>query len=111
MPISQEKFQTIMPYKAETTESWTTERNVSAKGQARNKMPVGMDIGSVDCNMPLTLAGVADVSGDTNPEALRNGFTRRDLGNCEDQFTGEHIDLFYGDSGGFAERNNYLDRI
>jgi hypothetical protein len=111
MPIAQEKFQVLIPCKDAEPEQWATSRNEPAFGQARNKMPPGMDIGSVDCNMPLSLAGSSDVSCDTNVTSLRDGYTRRDMGNCDDQYTGEHVDSFYGDSGGFAERSNYLDRL
>lgn len=63
------------------------------------------------------LSGESDVSADTNPESLAQGFKRRPMDPCCDQYSGEHVDLFYGeaigDDGneGFVERNNYLDRI
>jgi len=45
------------------------------------------------------------------------GFARLDMKATDDQYSGEHVDLFYGEAVdefgnvGFAERNNYLDRI
>jgi hypothetical protein len=56
------------------------------------------------------LAGSTDVSNMSKIEALRKGFTKAEMKGTDDQYTGEHCDLFYGDAGGFVERNNYLDR-
>jgi hypothetical protein len=67
------------------------------------------------------IAGDSDVSDYVaSPEALRDGFTRCPMVATDDQYTGEHVDLFYttargsDDTGevydGFVERNNYLDR-
>ncbi|MBA0086150.1 MAG: hypothetical protein HRJ53_14275 [Acidobacteria bacterium Pan2503] len=66
-------------------------------------------------------AGESDVSGYiARAEALRDGFTHCPMVATDDQYTGQHADLFYGtpigknDAGdvyeSFAERNNYLDR-
>ena len=60
--------------------------------------------------MPLVISGQSDVSQDTNPESLERGFKKREMKGTDDQYTGEHMDHFYGDAGGFVERNNYLDR-
>ena len=89
----------------------------SAKFQA---LPPGMDIGNqLRFNQPqmrLSAAGETDVSADTNAESMMKGFTRRDMKATDDQYTGEHMDHFYGEAVdelgnvGFAERNNYLDR-
>jgi len=77
-------------------------------------MPPGMDIGnqcwSEQNTMPLSVAGESDVSKDANPGAFDKGFTKRDMKGTDDQYTGEHVDQFYGDAGGFVERNNYMDR-
>ncbi len=67
--------------------------------------------------MTRAMAGSTDFSADTNPEAFDKGFTRRDMRGADDQYTGEHVDHFYGETVdedgkvGFAERNNYLDRL
>lgn len=126
----QEKFQISVPDRKEDGESWTSfesarssqadvprsdgnKVNSNPDGKF-NYLPPGMDISnqcSVEINsMPLSLAGESDVSMDTNPKALASGFTKREMKGIDDQYTGEHVDLFYGDAGGFAERNNYLDR-
>lgn len=119
----QEKFQISAPSScAEKEEGWASfssvrqDQSCVPQGEKAklNYAPPGMDISnqySVEINdMPLGLAGTTDISADTNPMALANGFTRREMKGIDDQYTGEHVDLFYGDAGGFAERNNYLDR-
>jgi hypothetical protein len=82
--------------------------------QCFNVMPPGMEISeqpSAETNgMPLVMSGESDVSKDTNPESFREGFKRVDMKGTDDLYTGEHTDLWYGDAGGFVERNNYLDR-
>ena len=79
-----------------------------------NEMPPGMDITqcrSEQNDMPFVMAGESSVSKDTNPESFREGFKKLDMKGTDDQYTGEHMDLFYGDADGFVERNNYLDRM
>lgn len=106
----QEKLQTIMPTRIESeNEQWAPAPSRPYRQDMASQMP-NLNIEAMR-QMPLNLAGMGDVSKDTNPEALCEGFTRRDMGNCDDQYTGEHIDQFYGDSGGFCERNNVLDRL
>lgn len=78
-----------------------------------NEMPPGMDINQARADiekMPLVMMDETSVSKSTNPESLREGFKRLDMKGTDDQYTGEHMDLFYGDAGGFVERNNYCDR-
>jgi hypothetical protein len=79
-----------------------------------NGMPPGMELDNqwaADIeSMPLVTAGETDVSKDTNPESFREGFKRIDMKGTDDLYTGEHTDLWYGDTGGFIERNNMLDR-
>ena len=83
-------------------------------GNKFNMMPPGMDINnqcSAEINgMPLSMSGETDVSKDTSPGAFAKGFTKREMKGTDDQYTDEHVDHFYGDAGGFVERNNYLDR-
>jgi len=86
-----------------------------------NRMPPGMDIDNQNCveinHMKTVMSGETDQSKDTNPDAFEYGFKVREMKGTDDQYTGEHVDLFYGtvygdsDVPGFAERNNYLDRI
>jgi hypothetical protein len=70
---------------------------------------------------PLVTASDSDVTNSVmQPKHLRDGFTLHDMGNTDDQYTGEGVDQFYGDAtgeddagnrySGFVERNNYLDR-
>lgn len=113
----QEKFQILTPPStAEKEEGWVTlPTKAIAPSDKRNQPPPGMDISNTDPdpanNMPLSLAGRTDVSGEFTSEAsLKRGFTKLEMKGCDDQYTGEHVDLFYGDAGGFVERNNYLDR-
>jgi len=113
----QEKFQICVPTKAEDGESWVSagsQRDVTLHVGIYNSMPPGMDItrqfNTEQHQQPLALSGSTDVSKDTNPSALEHGFTKRTMKGCDDQYTGEHMDHFYGDAGGFVERNNYLDR-
>jgi len=85
-----------------------------------NFMPPGMDISNQRNkriqHMPLSMAGETDVSADTNAAAFSEGFKRHNLKGDDDQYTGEHMDHFYGEvvdehgNVGFVERNNYLDR-
>jgi hypothetical protein len=72
--------------------------------------------------LPLSMrAGETDVSDYVaTAESLADGFTRCPMVSTDDQYTGEHVDLFYGTArgsddtaevyDGFVERNNYLDR-
>jgi hypothetical protein len=90
-------------------------------GMKFNFLPPGQDICNQEYkkieNMPLSMAGASDVSGKlVNKTAFsldrdKGGFTKIEMKGTDDQYTGEHVDHFYGDSGGFAERNNYLDRM
>jgi len=125
----QEKFQITVPGRIEDGEQWSSFKdNRDLRGLENwapktsgdqdprkfNEMPPGMELEnqcfSEQNAMPLALAGENDVSRDTNPDAMRDGFTKRRMKGTDDQYTGEHVDHFYGDAGGFVERNNYLDR-
>lgn len=116
----QEKFQITVPAKGDGDEGgWvdfkTTRRTTGTDTQCLNDMPAGMDItdqhSTEQHSMPLSLAGRTDVSSKhADASALDAGFTKIGMKGCDDQYTGEHVDHFYGDAGGFVERNNYLDR-
>ena len=68
----------------------------------------------------LQRAGATDVTDNVNDADIIRGWDRHLIKPQDDQYTGEHVDLFYGtvvgmDDGGnkvtgFVERNNYLDR-
>ena len=119
----QEKIQITVRAPEEPADSWVdqstsrqSQTNVpGGHGDKLNFLPPGMDLSNQKSseihNMPLVMSGTSDVSADTNPEAFDKGFTRKQMGGTDDQYTGEHVDHFYGDAGGFVERNNYLDRI
>lgn len=120
----QEKFQIITPTKEEGREPWATfesardldGQRVTSNTQVIRDMPPGMDISNQDSTeqsgMAFSLAGRTDVSSEsTSAEALECGYAKIGMKGSDDQYTGEHVDLFYGDSGGFVERNNMLDRI
>ena len=114
----QEKFQIMAPPRPEAGDQWKwgneTREDVPPHDK-NNIMPPGMDINQQPRreinSMPLSLAGKTDVTDCLNDKALKEGFTKHDMLGCDDQYTGEHVDLFYGDAGGFVERNNYLDRL
>ena len=133
----QEKFQITVPGKDEDGEGWVSAKsqrrtgeagfahsnNTSSAGDAFAKfnfMPPGMDISNQRRKlmnpMPLSMAGYTDVSKDVTDKAFDAGYTRREMQGTDDQYTGEHMDHFYGEAVdekgnvGFVERNNYLDR-
>jgi hypothetical protein len=122
-----EKFQiTAPPAKAsEPDESWTTfasARNTSCcmtpEASAKfNRMPKTQLHGVHE--FVQATGGEFDVSGIKDPSVYSpaKGFIRREMNATDDQYGGEHIDLFYGEAKdelgnvGFVERNNYLDRM
>lgn len=115
----QEKFQITVLAREEKDEPWVTAQSQQTHegnpkpdhGQRFNKLPTTAIEDDRTHHMPLSLAGQTDVTDCLTPKALLKGFIRPDMKGTDDQYTGEHIDLFYGDSGGFVERNNMLDRI
>jgi hypothetical protein len=112
-----EKFQITIPVKEEAGEPWATDASAryttgtptSQAGSRFNEMPVGDQIEEKN---PFVhgFGGNTDVTGDVFPKSLEDGFHKKPMKGTDDQYTGEHVDLFYGDAGGFVERNNYLDR-
>jgi hypothetical protein len=82
-------------------------------------IPPGMDMEDQEVSdqrvMKLTMGGETDVSRDWNSEAVRQGYTRRDLRPTDDLYSNEHADAFYDEITvdgvtGYLERNNMLDR-
>ena len=69
----------------------------------------------------LDRAGSTDVTDNVNDVDIIRGWDRHLIKPQDDQYHGEHVDLFYGtvvgtdDADnkvtGFIERNNYLDRL
>jgi hypothetical protein len=122
-----EKFQITVPGKDTGDEPWATfESARDVRGEPTynnntscevamgffNEMPPNMDIDNAvkkPCKMEWFLDGDNDVTKN-DPDFLKKGYSKFRLKGTDDQYTGEHIDLFYGDAGGFIERNNYLDR-
>jgi len=142
----QEKFQIVVPPKQETAtdSNWvfgeksytrpdpgidnphrnnsTADEEVAPKF---NQLPPGMEIDNQmrpdQSHFVKGWGGDQDVSGKlASLESVHMGYTHIDMKGDDDQYTGEHMDHFYGvaygtdDNGkkieGFAERNNYLDR-
>ena len=128
-PLS-EHFQITIPHTpGEGFEPWADAkdarrtRGVMEMGQKFNQIPVvDLDAPVVEENggMTLSLAGRTDRTNNARPEDLKRGWDSHLMRPDDDQYTGEHVDLFYGevhgqDDGGdtytgFVERNNYLDR-
>jgi hypothetical protein len=128
----QEKFQTILPSapneddgtewtdindSLQTIESRRYKDNTTATEDVSGKYNQ-MPSTNLTSRLPFVrvLAGSTDVSEDTNPESMQDGYTYLPMSPCDDQYTGEHAEHFYGEAVGpdghvgFAERNNYLDR-
>jgi hypothetical protein len=128
-----EKFQITIPYKEEACEdaNWTsfqsqrsTESNLSPElGTKFNRLPTtGLEAPCADFVQGWggnTDVSSTEVKGESinNPKCLARGFVRREMGATDDQYSGEGMDLFYGDvidekgRMSFVERNNYLDRL
>ncbi len=95
------------------------------QASARNDPPYTSDMQEwvikENGGMDMTLMSESDITKSVVArKSLMDGFTLHDLGNTDDQYTGEGVDHFYGDAEGeddgknrytgFVERNNYLDR-
>lgn len=139
----QEKFQTILrpdpsedergPWKPLSSARKTFEPGTAHKNNTTADEPLFMKMNEMPPNMEVPvqrdnsfnghpdqtvrqLAGCTDVSYDTNPESMEEGYTRHAMNGSDDLYNGEHMDHFYGEvedeegKKGFAERNNYLDR-
>ena len=121
----QEKFQVTVPYSKKTEEgdSWNSfdSTRVIADASELNDGHLHTDSYCAHGDSKFThggLAGSTDESGCCiTPSSLGVGYHHCPMNGSDDQYTGENVDLFYGEavdeSGakGFAERNNYLDRI
>jgi hypothetical protein len=120
-----EKFQITVPFKQDESEGWATVESVRINegvttpehGAKFNRMPVVQAPTARD-HFVHGFGGDTDVSGSNiNPESLEVGYQRKELKATDDQYSGEHVDLFYGEvkdengKASFVERNNYLDRM
>jgi hypothetical protein len=113
MPIIQEKFQISAPMNRNdnANEGWVTPDSVQRHfPQTQLQIPPTSIDAATQKNMPLVLAGSTDVTDNVNPSDLKRGFDIHPMLMTDDQYMGDHQDHFYGDVGGFVERNNYLDR-
>ena len=126
--IVQEKFQTApLPHKDDSHgNEWVSDESARRPGIALVpntftlvELPPGSEIERqrhIDARqMPHVAAGTTDVSQDWNPHAARHGYTPRKLRPTDDNYTNEHVDMFYSDMTvdgvtGFLERGNTLDR-
>lgn len=132
-----EKFQITVPYsekKDDDGNSWVDqgsvrciEDNPPSTNTSKFNIPPSTGIfdqffenGGDDSrmnNFAQGFGGNTDVSNGLAPMNFEQGFTRREMKATDDQYPGEHIDLFYGEAVdekgnvGFTERNNYLDRM
>lgn len=122
-----EKFQITVPYSEKQDDDGTewadvktahtnTGNTLPGDGEKFNCMPE-LNINDGRAQFVKGFGGDTDVTGDVEPDSLIKGYKRREMKATDDQYNGEHIDLFYGEAVdekgqvGFAERNNYLDRI
>jgi hypothetical protein len=135
----QEKFQITAPSQknddaSDDGDKWVTPNSQFVHFGFKDGLPVNIDGQHTPLNrlptngiyapglheMNLVIAGSSDVTDVANIEAIRDGFAPHNMQGTDDQFTGEHVDLFYGEAVGendigkkvvgFVERNNYLDR-
>lgn len=128
-----EKFQITVPYseKKDAGGQWQDQKSVRVtngipdQADGFNNLPktnITRQDGIVESSQVLNdfrqgFGGNLDqTDGLDNPKVFQDGFTRRNMKATDDQYSGEHVDLFYGEAVdekgnvGFVERNNYLDR-
>lgn len=116
----QEKYQILAPGKIEGDEPWASfeaqrviapEVNREDMGKM-NQMPPGYEIHGN--SFASKVSGESDVSsqrmGLVTDKAMREGYGKAPMKMTDDVEFMDHADHFYGDAGGFIERNNYLDR-
>lgn len=124
--IMQEKFEVRVPQPEKNGGNWASDsaaRDKKNQGGEFNALPPGSDIRrqskadiprmgmSIAGNMPSALAKGDVTNNEVNPKSLRAGFDKKSLRPTDDNYTNEHVDLFYADVGGFCERGNLLDRL
>ena len=121
----QEKFQVTLPPKHEAGEEWVwpPPRDLHKCMDPTHLPPLGIEEPVVESHqMPLHNVCQSDVTSNLcEGKSVKDGFTLHEMDNTDDQYTGEHVDQFYGDAvgwddgenkyTGFVERSNYLDRL
>ena len=114
----QEKMQILMPSVYEESEWKDVASAQRMKSSVINNMPPGEDIMNQNHVENFIDGGLAGETSVTNhvSSSLKTGYTRGDMRGFDDLYSGESIDLWYGEVGsgdkvGFIERSNYLDRI
>lgn len=140
--IVQEKFQ-VRPAQPHSEEEagWVSQKAPNVKKDIRGRvgraggdqaskamnnaefvqsLPPGQDLEDQEFTdqrqFKISMGGTTDVSKDYNETAVKQGFTRKKLATTDDEYTGEHADIFYGEitvdgDTGFVERANLLDRM
>lgn len=117
----QEKFQITVPAAESAGLDWVdfkSARILRGPAGESNRLPE-VDL---DANTGTPANFVKGFGGDTDATnhvtgALQKGYTRHDLKSTDDQYTGEHMDIFYytvkdvDGKEGFCERANYMDRL
>ncbi len=104
-----DKFQITIPAKDEDGQPWADFSSVRKPYKADSLcLPDG--VAHPKNKFAQGFGGNLDASGDVEPSSLRKGYQKQPMKPDDDIYTGEHVDLFYLDVGGFLERNNYLDR-
>jgi hypothetical protein len=143
--ILQEKFQVDYPQQGNDDEhsGWITDKEARAKKMLPNSLREGVEGGDYDSryagnavhynSLPpgmdledqemtdqrqfgMVMGGESDQSQDWNTEAVKTGFTRKQMRATDDEYSKAHVDAFYDEIDvdgeiGFAERNNMLDRL
>jgi hypothetical protein len=81
-----------------------------------NILPCGMDLEDPATTFVYGFGGDTDATNNVTTASLKTGFEYDPMAPTDDQYSGEHIEMFYGEAFGddrrvgFVERNNYLDR-
>jgi len=119
-----EKFQITVPAKIEGGEDFVSFESARVNnyipegmGAKLNEMPEAETCDYASPGFVQGFGGNTDVSNGCDMTSLTRGFNRHNMKGTDDQYDGEHVDLFYGEAVsetgevGFIERNNYLDRL
>lgn len=118
-PFEGQRHTHVVPDTQETVAYSAAEKQTDAPGgmamSHNNELPPGYHIDEQQGHngrfTPVQLAGVGDVQGHLTDRTLREGYFVAAMDPAEDMYSGEHQVGFYGDAGGFVERNNMLDRL
>ena len=129
MGVMQEKFQVRYPMKAAEPDRWvgvdsvltTKGLNRSTAATMLNSLPPGSDIeDQEEADIRAQPFGGPWGTGtqctdDVSATSVQKGFDRKTLRPTDDQYSSEHVDLFYDEVTvdgvtGFLERGNVLDR-